>query len=157
VRSDSRQVGLGDAEPTAERHRVLIGRHARNDAAAADVVAAVQCEARITTERATPAHRLADDDLHATPRVIGAVAVRGQGAAEVRLSERGDGLRDAELGGGRIKRRETSADVPEQARLVVVLIVVAIEPACGHEKDLPLHREPVADGDQSCDGLELLA
>ena len=63
--------------------------------------------------------RAADHELVAAPRVIGAVAVRRERAAEIRLRERRDARGDAELDGGAIERGQAAAQVAEQARLVL--------------------------------------
>ena len=74
-------------EPASKRGGILIGGHGGNQTAAANVVRAVQSEARAGAVDAPAAHGLTDADLHAASSVVASIAVRRR-APEVRLRER---------------------------------------------------------------------
>ena len=77
----------------------------RQQPALADVVGAVVGDHRRRAVVAAAVDRAADHEVHAAPAMVGAVAVAGQRAAEVRGGEGGDLVGDAELDRRRRGRR----------------------------------------------------
>jgi hypothetical protein len=85
----------------------------------------------------TAAHGATDDEVVRAPAVVGALAVGGEGAAEIGGAEGGDLLGDAELYRGGVERRDRLADLAEQLVLALQLVVaMGVEAADAGEEAL---------------------
>ncbi len=80
--------------------------------------------------------------------MIGAVAVRRQGSAEIRLRKRGNTVSNADVDCRVIEGSHCLADSAQQVGLILILVVMRIEPANTDEEYLPLHLKFRATGDQ---------
>lgn len=108
-------------------------------------------------------HGPAEHEVVAPPAVVGAVAVRDVGPAEVRGGECRHRVGDAELGHGRVEGGERAVELGEQAGMDAVergrsdLASVRVVALGGAEEDLPAQAQRLAHGDELRGHLELLA
>ncbi len=158
VRQHDRQIRGADAKPRRQRSRIFINTRRRNPRAArAGIVGAADREIRHLAVDIATVDRTADHEVIRTPAVIGAVAVRVVGAAEVRCREGRDLVFAAELDRGAIERRHIAAHIGEEIRVRAELCVVEIPAADAREENLTLEPERRSRGDEPRDGAELVA
>ena len=124
MRSHNIEVGVGNAEPPGQRRSKLVGRGRRNHAATAHIIVTTYLQERIVTVDVTSFDSPAKYELIATPRVIATIAVGRQRPAEIRLGERCYAFRNADSDSRSLKRRQRFADIPQQPRLILVLVIV---------------------------------
>lgn len=141
VRRYDIEVGIRDAEPLRQRRRELVGGGRRDHAAPAYVVITAELEQWIRAEDVAAVDGAADDNLVTTPGMIGAITVRGQRAAEIRLRKRRHAVGNAEFDGRIVKCRHRVIDTLQQSRLILILIIVGVEAAGPDKEDLPLHAQ----------------
>ena len=124
----------------------------------ADVVGAAEGERRERPVEVPAPHGAAQDELVASPGVVGAAArVRLEGAAEVGEGEGRHRVLDAELDGRGVEGGEGLAHLREEVLLGVELAGVRVEAAEGGEEDLPAALQRLPHGDDRGDLLELPA
>ncbi len=124
--------------PLGERGGVLVDRGARDPAAVAGVVGAVDGQRRHPPEQAAALDGAADDQVMAAPAVVAAVAVAEEGAPEVGGGEGGDAVLDLHLDRRRVEGGERVVDLLQQLHLRRQLAAMRVEAAGGDEEHLAL-------------------
>ena len=119
------------------------------------VVGAIDGEGWKRAVKIPALHCATHDHVVTSPGVIGAVAIRGVSASEIRQRERGHIGGDAHFRGRLVESAQGLVQVVEQRILLGKLTAVRIEPAHGHEKNLPLQSEGLPDLDDFSHLLQL--
>ena len=118
VREQVEQLAVAQAEPAPERGAELVDRGLGQQRAVAQLVGAavevvvvgvLRAQHREVAVQVAAAHRAAHHEVVRAPAVVGAVAVAGEGAAEVRRGEGGDRVAHAH-------RAERGVEVAQRVR-----------------------------------------
>ena len=100
--------------------------------------------------------RAADDEMMASPAMVGAVAIVDQGAAEVGGGKGGDLVGDAEFDRGHVKGGDRFVELGQQFGMLDRERAVRVEAAEADEENLPPAAERAAGADQAGDDLHLV-
>ena len=119
VRQHSRQVRIAHAEPCRQRRGEFIHGCRRNPAALPGIVGTIDREGRESSKQSTALDGAAEDELMAAPAMIGARAVRGEGATKIRGGESSHILGDTQLNRRGIKCVQGLAQLRKQTGLAV--------------------------------------
>jgi len=132
----------------------LVDGSGGNEAASSDVVGLVRTDDGILAIHIVSLDSAADDEVVAAPAMVSAVAVAGEGAAEVGGGKGGDLV--AEAGGlhESIEVLESLTELGEELGVGCSLAVVGIEAAELDVEDLPVDAEAGAPADDAGDSLE---
>src|SRR6185437_6259476 len=83
VGKDGGKITIVDAEPGRERGKILVDRGRGYPAAGAGIVWSVNCQIGKCAIGFLAFHRSAQDQMMAAPAVVAALAVAGEGSAEI--------------------------------------------------------------------------
>ena len=142
-------VRCAHTKPLRKGRRILIDRRGGNPAdLIARVVRAAKLNGRLLTVTLAALYRAAQNEVVIAPRVVGALLVVGERAAEVRCSKLRYFGRGAEFDGRLVEGVQPFTEITQQHGMIDVLIAVGIESAQADKENLSLDPEQIANADQ---------
>src|SRR5438876_6450804 len=155
VRNDERHVGVGHAQPARERRGVLVDRDAGHHVSLPDVYAGAEGGRSEGSVYFVAEDRPAEHEVMRAPAVIGPVAVRGEGASEIRGGEDRHVVLHAHLREPAVERVHRSVRDRQLLAVLGEKEVVVVEAAEADQKYLPARPEIAPRVDDAGDDVEL--